>query len=95
MMVNPGMFNNGRTSPNNPPAWLGLMFVILGGTIILLGWTMAVLSFLAARNLKRRRRHLFCLVVAGINCLWMPFGTVLGVFTIIVINRPAVKASFT
>jgi hypothetical protein len=94
MMANPNLFNNGRPSPNSPPAWIGLMFVVIGGTIILLGWTMAVLSFLTARSIGNRRRHLLCLVTSGINCLWMPFGTVLGVFTIIVLTRPAVKASF-
>ncbi|MBX3411238.1 MAG: hypothetical protein KF708_00870 [Pirellulales bacterium] len=28
------------------------------------------------------------------ECLWFPFGTILGVFTLIVLMRPAVKAQF-
>jgi hypothetical protein len=32
--------------------------------------------------------------MACIICLSIPFGTVLGVFTIIVLNRPTVKARF-
>jgi hypothetical protein len=35
-----------------------------------------------------------CFVVAAIECIFMPFGTVLGVFTIIVLSRPSVKALF-
>jgi hypothetical protein len=38
---------------------------------------------------------MFCLVMAGIQCIFMPFGTVLGVFTIIVLMRNSVKEAFT
>jgi len=37
---------------------------------------------------------MFCFVVACIECLFMPFGTVLGAFTIIVLMRPSVKNLF-
>ncbi len=40
------------------------------------------------------RRRLFCLVVAGVECAFMPFGTVLGVFTIAVLMRESVKELF-
>ena len=49
---------------------------------------------LAGRYLARRERYTFCLVVAGVECMFMPFGTVLGVFTIIVLSRPSVKDLF-
>ena len=32
--------------------------------------------------------------MAGIECMFTPFGTVLGVFTIIVLMRPEVKTMF-
>lgn len=34
---------------------------------------------------------MFCLIMAGIACLFMPFGTVLGVFTIVVLTRESVR----
>jgi hypothetical protein len=34
------------------------------------------------------------LAIAGIECIFIPFGTVLGVFTIIVLMRPTVKELF-
>jgi hypothetical protein len=37
----------------------------------------------------------FCLVVAGVSCLFMPFGTILGVLSLIVLNRPSVKLLFS
>ena len=77
-----------------PGTFFGVLFVVLPAIIILCGWTLAVLLFIAGRCLARRKRHLFCLVIAGISCLFMPFGTVLGVFTIVVLSRPSVKALF-
>ncbi len=38
---------------------------------------------------------MFCLVMACVACLFMPFGTVLGVFTIIVLARPSVQTLFS
>jgi hypothetical protein len=38
---------------------------------------------------------MFCLAMAGIEAaLCMPLGTVLGIFTIIVLMRPSVKQAF-
>ena len=79
---------------NAPPAFVGLLFVFLGGGLMLLGWTLAIISILAGRCLSQRRRYRFCFVVACVICIWMPFGTVLGVFDILVLNRPSVKAMF-
>jgi hypothetical protein len=35
-----------------------------------------------------------CFAMAGVECIFMPFGTVLGVFTILVLNRQSVKELF-
>jgi hypothetical protein len=41
-----------------------------------------------------RLLSIFHYAVAAIACMFMPFGTVLGVFTIIVLMRPSVKELF-
>jgi hypothetical protein len=87
----PHLFGQGK---DQPPAFLGWLFVSLGGTLILFGWTLAVLVLLAGRCIARRRHHTFCLVMACVECLSVPFGTVLGVFTILVLNRQSVKPLF-
>jgi hypothetical protein len=86
-----GVFDHGRNAP--PPA-IGLVFICLGGTLIVLGWTVAILLLLAGQRLRKRRSYKFCFVVAAISCAFMPMGTVLGVFTILVLSRPTVKAMF-
>jgi hypothetical protein len=61
---------------------------------IVLSLTMAVLTFIAGWRLAQRHAHSFCLTVAAINCFFFPFGTVVGVLTIIVLKRPAVREAF-
>jgi hypothetical protein len=38
----------------------------------------------------KRRGRIFSLIVAGLNCLCFPFGTVLGVFTFVILLRDSV-----
>jgi hypothetical protein len=78
-----------------PPAWVGWIFVIMASVFITLGWTFAGFVLAAGRFLAKRKRYLFCLVMAGIECAFTPIGTVLGVFTIIVLMRESVKQLFT
>ena len=93
IVFSPDTMSGGRGAAGPPPAF-GWFFIFFSGAMILFGWTLAVCSFLSARSLTRRTRYMFCIVVAGVQCLLMPVGTVLGVFTIIVLNRPSVKARF-
>ncbi len=77
-----------------PPAFIGWFFVILAAGFILAGWTFAICVLYAGRCLAKRKRLLFCQVMAGIECAFMPFGTVLGVFTLLVLTRASVKPLF-
>ena len=79
---------------NAPPAFVGMIFFLIGGIIALLAGTISVLTILAGRNLARRKKYTFCFVMACISCLSVPLGTALGVFTIVVLQRPTVKAMF-
>ena len=77
-----------------PMQLFGLLFVIVPAIIILLGWALAGAIVVAGIFLSKRQKYTYCLVVAGLECIFMPFGTVLGIFTIIVLVRPTVKALF-
>ena len=76
------------------PRAIGFLFVGIGTVVVLLGWTIGGLTIYAGRCLQRRRHRTFTFVMAGINCLHVPFGTALGVFTIIVLQRPSVAALY-
>jgi hypothetical protein len=78
-----------------PPAFIGWMFAIMGGVFISVGWIFAAFIVTAGRFLARHKHYLFCLVIAGIECILMPFGTVLGVFTIIVLMQDSTNQIFS
>ena len=48
-------------------------------------------NLLSAFFLRARRHRTFSMVVAGINCLHIPLGTILGVFTLVVLGRESVR----
>ena len=77
-----------------PPEFLGWIFVVLGLLLFLLGVAMAICILIAGRCLSRRKHYTFALVMACIECLLIPFGTILGVFTIIALSRESVKELF-
>ncbi len=76
------------------PAFLGWFFIALASLFILCGLALALCLVVAGRYLVQRRGYVFCLIVAAFSCFAPPFGTVLGVFTIVVLMRPSVKELF-
>ena len=77
-----------------PPPFFGWMFVIIGAIAILMGWTLAICIIIAGKKLKARQSRICCMVMAGIECMFTPFGTVLGVFTLIELSKDSTKALF-
>ena len=75
-------------------ALFGWVFIIIGAGLVVLGWAFAVFTIIAGRYLARQVHYLFCMVMAAIECIFMPFGTVLGIFTILVLAKPSVKKMF-
>jgi len=78
-----------------PPEFLGWIFVGVGSFLFLLGVAMAICILIAGRCLSRHRFYSFALVMACVECLFIPFGTILGVFTIIALSRESVRALFS
>jgi hypothetical protein len=77
-----------------PPEFMGAIFIAIGAFILLIATVYASLAFVTARFLKERRGRTLCLLTAGISCVYIPFGTALGVFTLNVMGRPSVRAMF-
>lgn len=90
------MVRGGFDNPKDtfPVELMGWFFIIFSVCFICAGQAFAWCLFVAGRNLAARRRYTFCLVMAALACIFMPFGTVLGVFTIIVLTKEQVKARF-
>lgn len=86
----------GRLEGTDPEArFFGWVFVVFAAVFIACGLTLSGFIVYAGRCLRERRRHMLCMVVAALSCMMMPFGTILGVFTLVTITKPSVKALFS
>ncbi len=92
-LSSPETFKDSNTG-QPAPAFLGGLFVGLGSVFFVLGEVLAVCIFIAGKYIGQRRRYMFVFIVACLECLFMPFGTILGVFTIMVLSRDSVKRLF-
>ena len=72
----------------------GIVFTLVASLIILIGWGLAVFVFLSGKNLDRQVKYQFCMIGAAVLCIFMPLGTILGVFTLVTLQDEAVKALF-
>ncbi len=88
------MLSGALDGDDPPPRLFAWIFIVIGSVCVVAGWTLAGFIIAAGRRLKRRASHMFCLAVAGVECILMPFGTVLGVFTLILLQKEPVKQLF-
>ena len=91
MITAPNQFTG---PPGPPPPAIGWLFALIGGGVMIVGWTLASLMIFAGRFLSQRRHYLYCMIIAALACTHTPLGTVLGIFTIFVLMRPSVKELF-
>ena len=73
---------------------VGWFFILLASAMIAAGLAFATSMVLAGRFLARHVYYTFCLVMAALECIFVPLGTVLGIFTILALQRPTVKEMF-
>ena len=78
-----------------PPEFLGWIFAAIGSVLFLIGIAMAICILIAGQSLALCKRYWFALVMACIECVFIPFGTILGVFTIVVLSRESVRGLFS
>jgi len=80
--------------PFNPEDFFAIFkwFYIVVGALITTG---GILNIFTAIFIGRRTNRTFCIVVAAANCLHFPFGTALGVFSLITLMKPETEAAFS
>jgi len=77
-----------------PPEFLGWIFALIGAVLFVIGIAMAICILIVGRSLAHYKHYSFALVMACIECFFVPFGTILGVFTIVVLSRESVRVLF-
>ena len=93
VFANPDLFKGQPNAPQLPKDFFKMFiwFYIFMGAVFL---SACILNLLSGFFLRQRRHRTFSMVVGGLNCLQIPFGTVLGIFTIIVLSRPSVRETY-
>lgn len=88
---NPPVVQNQKLQP--PPEVVQMVDAMIWTFVIMGLWLAAlvILNILSGLYLRRRKHRTFSLVVAGMNSLLIPLGTLLGVFTFVVLDRESVK----
>lgn len=77
-----------------PPRWFFMIFFGMFGAIFVALVALSALTAYAGRCIQKRKRKSLVFVVAGLNCLFVPYGTLLGVSTILVLSSPEGQAEF-
>jgi hypothetical protein len=77
-----------------PPVVVFRIMACVFAAVTLLVWSVGGVTAYAGRCIQKRRRKLLIYVMAGLNCLFVPYGTLLGVFTFIVLGSPAATQEF-
>ena len=90
IFTNPELWKSQKNATPPPKAiFEAFVWLYFFGAIVLV--VACSLNVLSGLFLWQRRHRVFSLVVAGLDCLQIPFGTVLGVFTIVVLSRDSVQ----
>lgn len=77
----------------NPEVQVAL-FIGFGFILFLIGIAILFCIILAGQSLALYENYTLCLVVAIAECLIFPIGTLIGVYTIIILRRDSVKKLF-
>jgi len=89
VFTNPSVWQSQKGGP--PPAEIFAMFKWIYFAIALFFLGFSFLNIISGLCIRARKHRTFSLVVAGANCLQVPLGTILGIFTIIVLTRDSVS----
>ena len=69
-------------------------FIVLPGFMTLCGMALAMCIIIGGYKFAHYRSRTYCLVVAGLECMLIPFSTVLGIISIITLEKDSVKKLF-
>ena len=70
-----------------PPAELGWIFGGVGVVFVLIFITIGLLTIKAGKNIRQRKNRTFCIVIDSILCMMIPFGTIVGIFGLVLLTK--------
>ncbi|MBL7214133.1 MAG: hypothetical protein ISS71_00480 [Phycisphaerae bacterium] len=73
---------------------LGLIFFLAPMAFLAVSWIAGTLVLFAGRRIAKRTHLIYCQIIAGLECICFPFGTILGIITLMNLTKPEAKESF-
>ncbi|MDD4148941.1 MAG: PrsW family glutamic-type intramembrane protease [Bacteroidales bacterium] len=94
VLMGAGMLTGGIYDGDTELQILGGVFLFFGllGFVIVIAF--GIMSILTGRFLTQKKHRMFCLIISALECFNAPLGTLLGVFTIVEIEKPEIKKLF-
>lgn len=86
--------SGGMTTDQDVPTWLGPVLSTLGIVLFVLIEAIGLLNIHSGRCIGKRKNRTFSMVVAAFNCLSIPLGLVLGIFTLVTLSEEPVKQEY-
>lgn len=91
MAARPEMFTHNNGASAEPPVEvIGLMTTLFSGLVII-GITYGIAQIVSGRFIQRRRFRLLSIIIAAPNLVFIPYGTLFGVMTVLVLTRDSVS----
>jgi len=90
LLGDPDLWKNQKGGGPPPEQFFAMFkwFYVVFGTLLI---TAAIGNVVSGWLIRTRKGRTFSLIIAGLNCLQIPFGTTLGVFTFVVLLRDSVR----
>jgi len=92
-----GSAKNSTPAPKGPPAELRWVFggiALVIALIMLGGWTLGGLLLYSAHCIRKRKHLVFIQSMAAIQCIFIPYGTLIGIFTFYTLGTQRAQALF-
>lgn len=77
-----------------PPLWLGHFLRVLGWVLFLFLEVKGIMNIVSAGLISKRRGRTFSQVTAALNCLNIPFGLGLAIFTFVTLSDDEVRQEY-
>ncbi|MFK5921256.1 MAG: hypothetical protein QM496_03700 [Verrucomicrobiota bacterium] len=98
IFTNPEIWENAQSKGGGPPPeFIKSLFAVMVWFYIFgacFAVAIGMLNIFSGVFLRRKKYRTFSLIVAGVNCLRLPFGTALGVFSLVVLMRESVQLAY-
>lgn len=92
-LIATGAIDSAKSQP--PPEAIGWIFSGVGFVFTVILLTLGVLVIRTGMNMLKKRSRTFCMVIDAMLCLMIPFGTIVGIFGLVLLMKPETEELFT